>query len=70
MNELIESFIWIVLAVGVPSMFVLACINMKPHESHIWEMNRVLEEGIVRNEKGQIIPQPKKPWYSFLVFWK
>lgn len=63
---MIESFIWIVLAVGVPSVFVLACINMKPHESHIWEMNRVLEKGILRNEKGQVISLPRKWW----EFWK
>ena len=68
MNEL-ESYIWIILAVGVPLVFVLACINTKPHVSHVWEMNRVLEEGIVRNDKGQVV-SVKKPWYSFLVFWK
>jgi hypothetical protein len=37
MNEL-ESWIWIILSVGVPFVFILACINTKPHASHIWEM--------------------------------
>ena len=65
MNEL-ESWIWIILSVGVPFVFILACINTKPHASHIWEMKRVLEAGIQVNEKGQVIPPKKRIW----EFWK
>ncbi len=61
MNEL-ESYIWIIVACGVPLVFILACINTKPHASHVWEFNRELEKGIVRNDKGQVISQPKKWW--------
>lgn len=65
MNEL-ESWIWVIMAVGVPTIFVLACINTKPHVSHVWEMKRVMEAGIVTNQKGEVI-SVKKPWY---LFWK
>ncbi len=64
MNEL-ESWIWIILSVGVPFVFILACINTKPHASHIWEMKRVLEANIQVDAKGNVLP-PRKKFWEFL----
>ena len=65
MNEL-DSWIFVIVAFVVPAVFILACINTKPHASHVWEFNREMERGIMRNDKGQVISPPKK-WYQW---WK
>ena len=38
----IDSWIFIAVSVLAPLGFVLACVFVKPHKSHVWEMQQAL----------------------------
>jgi hypothetical protein len=47
----IDSWIIVAMSVLTPLGFILACIFVKPHKSHVWEMN--LAAGIKPQEGNQ-----------------